>query len=175
MRGEGLFCYTVLGTFSDRGRSTHRSPSRVLSEQPRYPPDIDGFNNLATTGAEQLMRILVTGCRAEGRSALELFLQNRPGLDVVAEAGDIQTLLTQAEAAQPDVILLDWDLCDRPLADLISALHLLESQPGLIVINAPAESKQAALAAGADAFVVRGASPKGLLIAIESIRSMRKG
>ena len=118
------------------------------------------------------MRILVTGCRVEGRSALELFLHNRPGLDVVAEADDIQTLLTQAEAAQPDVILLDWDVCSRPLADLISALHLLESQPGLILINAPAESKQAALAA--DACVVKGTPPKSLLLAIESVRLMRK-
>ena len=120
------------------------------------------------------MRILVTGCRAEGRSALELFLHNRPGLDVVAEADDIQTLLTQAEATEPDVILLDWDVCSRPLADLISALHLLESQPGLILINAPAESKQAALAVGADACVVKGAPPKSLLLAIESVRLMRK-
>ena len=120
------------------------------------------------------MRILVTGYRVEGRSALELFLHNRPGLDVVAEAGDIQTLLTQAEAAQPDVILLDWDVSSRPLADLISALHLLESQPGLILINAPAESKQAALAAGADACVVKGAPPKSLLLAIEAVRLMRK-
>ena len=120
------------------------------------------------------MRILVTCRRADGRFALELFLQNRPGLDVVAEADDIQTLLTQAEAAQPDVILLDWDVCSRRLADLISALHLLESQPGLILINAPAESKQAALAVGADACVVKGAPPKSLLLAIESVRLMRK-
>jgi DNA-binding NarL/FixJ family response regulator len=103
-----------------------------------------------------------------------LFLQNRPDLDVVAKADDIQTLLTQAEATQPDVILLDWDLCNRAPADLMAALHLLFSQPGLILINAPAESKQAALAAGADACVVKGAPPKSLLLAIESVRLMRK-
>jgi DNA-binding NarL/FixJ family response regulator len=138
-------------------------------------PDIDGFNNLTNTGVEQLMRILVTGRRADARLALELFLRNRPDLDVVAEADDIQALLTQAEATQPDVILLDWDLCNRPLADLISALHLLFSQPGLVLINAPAESKQAALASGADACVVKGAPPKSLLLAIESVRLMREG
>ena len=79
------------------------------------------------------MRILISGCRADDRSTLEFFLQNKPDLDVVAEAADIQVLLTQAEATQPDVILLEWALCDRPLEELISALHLLESQPGVIL------------------------------------------
>jgi DNA-binding NarL/FixJ family response regulator len=126
------------------------------------------------TGAEQLMRIAVTGRPADRRLALRMFLQNRPDLDVVAEANDIQTLLAQAKAARPDVILVDWQLCDQPLQDLVSAFHLLEYRPGLILINAPAESRGAALAAGVDACVVKGAPPKSLLIAIESTRLMRK-
>ena len=120
------------------------------------------------------MRILISGCRADDRSTLEFFLQNKPDLDVVDEAADIQVLLTQAKATQPDVILLDWGLCDRPLEELISALHLLESQPGVILINATRESGQAGLTAGADAFVVKGDPPKSLMIAIETIRLKRE-
>lgn len=120
------------------------------------------------------MRILISGCRADNRSALELFLQNKPDLDVVDEAADIQTLLTKAEATQPDVILLDWDLGDRPLEDLISALHLLESQPGVILINATRESKKNPVPAGVDALVVKGDPPKNLMIAIETIRLKRE-
>ena len=114
------------------------------------------------------MRILVTGRRVDGRSALQLFLKNQPDLDVVADAADTQTLLTKAEATLPDVILLDWDLCDRPLEELISVLHLLENRPGVILINVTLESKQAAIDAGADAVVLKGDAPKSLLIAIES-------
>jgi DNA-binding NarL/FixJ family response regulator len=118
------------------------------------------------------LRILITGRWADGRSALELFLKRRPGLVVVAQADDIRTLLTRAEATQPDVILLDWDLCDRWPEILISALHLLvESRPRVIVINVAPESKQAALAAGADGFVLWEDPPKRLLTAIETAGS----
>ena len=113
------------------------------------------------------MRILITGRWADGRSALELFLKGKPDLVVVGQARDIRTLLTRAEATQPDVILLDWTLCDRSPEVLISALHLLESRPRVIVINLAPESKQAALAAGADAFVLRADPPKRLLLAKE--------
>lgn len=119
------------------------------------------------------MRILISARRANECSALGLFLRNR-GLVVVAEAADIQTLVIQAEATQPDVILLDWALPNRPLEEIISALHLLESRPGVILTNITPESEQAALLAGADAFVVRGDPPKNLLIAIESIRLRRE-
>ena len=117
------------------------------------------------------MRILITGRRADGRSALELFLKSKLDLVVVAQAGDIRTLLTRAEATQPDIILLDWNLCDRPPEVLISALHLLESRPWVIAMNLAPESKQATLAAGPDAFVLRGDPPKRLLLAIETVRS----
>ena len=119
------------------------------------------------------MRILISARRASERSALTLFLQNR-GLVVVAEAVDIQTLLIQAETTQPDIILLDWDLPNRPLEDFISALHLLESRPGIIFTNVTPGSEQAALLAGADAFVVKGDPPKSLSIAIESMRIRRE-
>ena len=120
------------------------------------------------------MRILISGRRASGRAALELYLQHRPGTDVVVKAADAQTLLARAKASQPDVVLLDWDLCDRPLKELVSALHQLDSRPGVILTNATPGSKQVALAAGAGAFVARGQDPKSLLLAIETIRIQRK-
>jgi DNA-binding NarL/FixJ family response regulator len=137
-------------------------------------PNIDGFNKFTKTCTEQPMRILISGYRADDRSALELFLQNKPDLDVVAEAADIQILLTQAEATQPDLILLEWDLVDRPLEELISALQLLESQPGVILINTTRESKKTPVPAGVDALVIKGDPPKNLMIAIETIRLKRE-
>ena len=85
---------------------------------------------------EQPVRILISGRRANMRAALELYLQHKPRLDVVAEAADIPILLARSEATQPDVVLLDWDLCDRLLEELVSALHQLESRPGVILTNA---------------------------------------
>ena len=94
---------------------------------------------------------------------------------MVAEATDAETLLTQAEATQPDVIVLDRDMCDRPLEELIPALHRLDPQPRVVLLDSRPESEQAALAAGADAFVFKGPPPESLLIAIESVRLKREG
>ena len=80
---------------------------------------IRSSNNPSDTYAGQPMRVLITGRRANLRSALKAFLHILPDLDVVAEATDAETLLTQAEATQPDVILLDRDMCDRPLEEVI--------------------------------------------------------
>ena len=123
---------------------------------------------------EQPVRILISGRRAGGRAALELYLRHKPDLDVVAKAADVRTLLARAEATQPDVVLLDWNLCDRPLEELVSALHHLENRPGVILTNAAPEAKTTALAAGAGAFVARGQDPKSLLLAIETIRIQRE-
>jgi DNA-binding NarL/FixJ family response regulator len=102
------------------------------------------------------------------------FLRNKLDLEVVADSADIQDLLIQAESTQPDIILLDWELCDRQLEDLIATLHQLERQPGVVIINGMHDSMPAAAAAGADAYVLKGDPPKSLLIAIESVRLERE-
>jgi DNA-binding NarL/FixJ family response regulator len=101
-----------------------------------------------------------------------MYLEHKLESEVVAEAADAHALLARAEAGQPDVVLLDWDLCDRPLEELVSALHQIEGRPGVIIINAPPGSKQSALAA--EASVARDQDPKSLLLAIETIRFQRE-
>jgi DNA-binding NarL/FixJ family response regulator len=78
--------------------------------------------------------------------------------------------MTQGEAQRPDLVLLDEDLAGGPMGETISALRRLDFPPAVIAISGRLESEQAALAAGADAFVSKGDPPKRLLIAIESIR-----
>ena len=122
------------------------------------------------------MRILITGRRSDARSAMRFFLGSKLASDdVVAEAADLGTLLTQAEATHPDVILLDRDLCDQPLEQLIPTLQLLEPRPVVFLVNIRPESQPFAKAAGVDAIVLTGDPPKSLLIAIESVRLEREG
>jgi DNA-binding NarL/FixJ family response regulator len=89
---------------------------------------------------------------------------------VVGEAADNGELMTQVEAGRPDLVLLDEDLPGGPMSETISALRRLGFPLAVIAISGRLESEQAALAAGADAFVSKGDPPKRLLIAIESIR-----
>ena len=76
------------------------------------------------------MRILVALALADMRSALGFYLRNMVYADEVAEAADTQTMLEQAKATQPGIILLDWSFADQPIAATVQALRQFEFEPG---------------------------------------------
>jgi DNA-binding NarL/FixJ family response regulator len=114
-------------------------------------------------------RIVIAERQTVVRSALRRFLGQQPGLYVVGEAAEDQELLAQLEVACPDLVLLDWDLPGRPVADLIPALRRPDCQPAVIVLAVRPEPAQSALDAGAEAFVYKGESPKRLLTTIRGV------
>jgi len=114
-------------------------------------------------------RIVIAERRTAVRSALKRFLGHQPGLDVMGEAVEDRDLLAQIEVACPNLVLLDWDLPGRSVADLIPALRRPDCQPAVIVLGVRPELAQAALDAGADAFVYKGESPKRLLTTIRGV------
>ncbi len=112
------------------------------------------------------MRILIADRQHKVRFALRVLLERQPGYEVMGEATNAQGLLDQAEVACPDVVLLSWELSDSTGTDLLPALR--EICPDLIVIALSGRLGvcQAALDAGADAFVSKGNPPEKLLAAI---------
>ena len=107
------------------------------------------------------------------RSAVGFYLRNKLDADEVAEAADTQTMLEQAKATQPGIILLDWSFAAQPMAAVVQTLRQFEFEPGVILFNVEAEFGQSALSTGADAVVLKNEPAKKLLIAIETIRSRR--
>jgi len=101
------------------------------------------------------------------RSALRLLLEQEPGLSVVGEAAEAESVLAQVETTQPDLVLLDWGLLDQGAATLT---ELRAARPGLmvIVLSGRPEARRAALTAGADAFVSKGDPPERLLAAVDN-------
>ncbi len=94
-------------------------------------------------------------------------MEQEPGMNVVGEAAEADDLLAQVEATQPDLVLLDWELPDQGGAATLAGLRT--AQPGLVVIalSGRPEARQAALDAGADAFVSKGDPPERLLAAVD--------
>jgi len=113
------------------------------------------------------MRVLLADNQTKVRSALRLLLEQQPGLSVVGETAEADDLLAQVEATQPDLVLLDWELPD--LGGAATLARLRTAQPGLLVIalSGRPEARQAALDAGADAFVSKGDPPERLLAAVD--------
>jgi DNA-binding NarL/FixJ family response regulator len=114
------------------------------------------------------MRILLADDQPDVRSAMRLLLEQESAIDVVGETGKAQDLLSQAEIAQPDLVLLDWELPGSLAADLLDALRARCVQVKVVALSGRPEARQEALAAGIDAFVSKGDPPEYLLTAVHT-------
>jgi DNA-binding NarL/FixJ family response regulator len=117
------------------------------------------------------MRVLLADGQPQVRLALSALLGQQPGLSVVGEAANAQTLLSQAAALRPDVLLVDWQLPPGRSDQLLPALREACPTTRVIALSARPEARLAALEAGVDAFVSKGDPPDQLLAAIERYRS----
>jgi DNA-binding NarL/FixJ family response regulator len=116
------------------------------------------------------MRVLLADDQAKVRSALRLLLDHQPGVQILGEAVDTTGLLDWVKATCPDLVLLDWELPGLPATALLPLLQYRCRALRLIVLSSRPEVRQAALDAGADAFVSKGEPPERLLAAIEAAR-----
>ncbi|HLZ27666.1 MAG TPA: response regulator transcription factor [Chloroflexota bacterium] len=111
-------------------------------------------------------RLLIADDRARTRRALRAVLALQPGLELIGEAADGEEAITEVERLQPDIVILDIRM---PRLDGIAATMQIKSRwPWIRVIahSLAEELSQAALAAGADAFVPKGAPSTELLSAL---------
>jgi len=116
------------------------------------------------------MRVLLADDQAKVRSALRLLLDRQPGTIVQGEAVDTTGLLDWIRAAAPDLLLLDWELPGPGREHLMPRLRAACPSLKVIALSGRPEARQAALEAGADAFVSKGDAPEMLLAAIEQCK-----
>ena len=122
-----------------------------------------------------MTRVYLADAQHEERSALHLLLLDL-NMVVVGEAADWTTTLAQAPATLLDMLLVDWDLL--PVSQGVQSLAELRlACPNAIVVVLISHldaRQQAALSAGADAFISKGETPERvaerLRAAAESIR-----
>jgi DNA-binding NarL/FixJ family response regulator len=113
----------------------------------------------------QLLRVLVADDNAHARAGLRALLATWPEVEVVGEAADGQEAVRLVAEHLPDIVVIDLQM---PVLDGAQATRMLKQRwPSLtvIVLTLYAAEEAQALAAGADAFVVKGVAPD-LLAAI---------
>ena len=115
------------------------------------------------------MRVLVAATHPQLRWALRTVLKEEPALIVIGEASTHQDLLSQASVLRPDLILLDWDLLDRPKAGALAALRGIDAQFGIIVVSEQLDLRETAVAAGADAHLYKYDPPDQFLAALRGL------
>jgi DNA-binding NarL/FixJ family response regulator len=112
------------------------------------------------------MRILLADSQPKVRFALRVLLEHHPGVELAGETANAEDLLAQVEALYPDLVLLSWELPGLVAVGSLPALR--RACPGIriVALSGRPEARQAALAAGADAFVSKSEPPEQLLAAI---------
>jgi DNA-binding NarL/FixJ family response regulator len=111
-------------------------------------------------------RVLIVDDRAQTREGLKALLATAPPVQVVGEAADGKEALALVEKYRPDVVLMDASM---PVMDGLEATRLVKAQwpeVRVIVLTIHTALRAEALAAGADAFLVKGCPVGELLAAI---------
>jgi len=110
---------------------------------------------------EYMTRVYVADALTAERSALRLMLLDL-NMEVVGEAADWATALAQAPVSRTDMLLIDWGLLPRtrPNAALDELRTACPAALVIILISHLDARQQAALSAGADAFISKGETPE---------------
>ena len=114
----------------------------------------------------QPTRVPIADDSVRARDGLRALLTMRPEIEVVGEASNGQDAVRMVAECRPDVVLMDLHM---PVLDGIQATQLIKQQwPAVIVVvlTMYAVEQSAALAAGADVFLIKGNAPDRILAAL---------
>jgi len=115
---------------------------------------------------KQHSRVLIADDRLSSRNGLKALLVTQLGIEIVGEAADGREAVQLIEQCRPDVVLMDVRM---PVMDGLEATRIIKdrwSEVKVIVLTMYSSHQAEALAAGADAFVVKGCAVEDLLQAI---------
>jgi DNA-binding NarL/FixJ family response regulator len=116
----------------------------------------------------RILRVVIADDRSRSRRGLSALLATQPGIEVVGEAGDGRKALELIEERRPDAVLMDARM---PVMDGLMATRLIKERwpdVKVIVLTMYGAHRDDAMAAGADAFLIKGCPPDELLAAIQA-------
>ena len=120
-----------------------------------------------------MIRIILADPNPTVRSALALLLETRLEAQIVGQVSSMESLLCEAAATQPHLIIMDWELPGAPAEQRIDLLRKRVPRAAIIAVSVQPES--AAAAAQADAFVCKTHLPEQMLQAVRGVLSLEPG
>jgi DNA-binding NarL/FixJ family response regulator len=126
------------------------------------------MNNYPCCGTEgqQRIRLLIADDAPRSRHGLRALLATWPEVEVIGEVADGREAVRLLGESQPDVVLMDARM---PVMDGLEATRLIKNRwpkVKVVVLTMYPAFRAEALAAGADAFLVKGCPAEELLEAI---------
>jgi DNA-binding NarL/FixJ family response regulator len=100
-----------------------------------------------------MKRVYLADTQIDQRLAFRILLQNL-NMQVVGEAANWATVLAQAPATRPDMILVEWELVAAGSGpDLLELRRACSAAVIIVLIGNLEFREQAAISAGADAYI----------------------
>jgi len=118
----------------------------------------------------RVLRIFIADADQDVRVSLQMLLDHEAGMRVVGIAVRSNGLVGQVGAAQPDVLLLDWQLVSSAPAEYIKNLHSIETHPHIVVLHVQPETRGKAETAGADGFISKDGPPNQLITILRKLK-----
>jgi len=121
---------------------------------------------------ESAMSVVIADDRTRSRKGLSALLATQPGIDVIGVAGNGREALELVDRLHPDAVVMDARM---PGMDGLSATRAIKErwpEVRVVVLTMYASLRAAAIASGADSFVIKGCLPDELLEAIQDARPM---
>ena len=116
-----------------------------------------------------MTRVFLADALIEERSALRLMLLDL-NMEIAGESADWSTTLAQAPISQTDMLLVDWDLLpSEPVAALEELRQACPEALVIVLISHLDARQQAALSAGADAFISKGETPERVAERLQAV------
>ena len=119
-----------------------------------------------------MTRVFLADAQTEERAALRLMLLDL-NMVISGEAAHWSTTLAQAPISLTDMLLVDWDLL--PSTPVVALEELRNACPQALVIVLISHldvRQQAALSAGADAFISKGETPERVAERLRSVAAI---
>jgi DNA-binding NarL/FixJ family response regulator len=107
-----------------------------------------------------MTRVYVADAKPDERFALRLLILDLK-MEIAGEAADWSTTLTQVPVSHADMLLVDWDLLPVDAVEALATLRKACPNALVVVLISHLDARQqAALSAGADAFISKGETPE---------------
>ena len=113
-------------------------------------------------------RIVLADDHEVVRSGLRMVLDAETDLDVVAEAGDLETTLRKVRALRPTVLVVDLNMPDGSALEVIPSLRETTPETEIVVLTMQDETAFAreALQAGVLGYILKEAASEELVKAV---------
>lgn len=123
---------------------------------------------MATDVETDLISIVLADDHAVVRSALRMLLDAEPGMEVVAEAGDVEGAIRYVRGHRPDVLILDLNMPGRPSLDALPDIAEASPETNVVVLTMQSEPAFAreAMQAGVRGYILKEAADAELVKAV---------